>query len=119
MTGTDYINIRPIEIIYILNYEPWFILKMFELTTQARKAPISLDRGHFYGRCQEGIGRHNVKMSSCLSIYLSICPSICHVTFSRPLIGQKWECYIVQEVIDVDELDEGYLISAAAGKQGN
>ena len=66
---------------------------------------------YFYGRCPEGIGRHNVKMSSCLSI--------CHVTFSRPLIGQKWECYIIEEVIDVDELDEGYLISAAAGKQGN
>ena len=35
--------------------------------------------------------------------------SICHVIFSRPLIGQKWECYIVEEVFDVDELDEGYL----------
>ena len=69
----------------------------------------------FYGRCPESIGRHNVKMSLCLSI----CLSVCHVTFSRPLIGQKWECYIVEEVIDVDELDEGYLISAAAGKQGN
>ena len=52
----------------------------------------------FYGRCPEGTGRHNVKM---------------------PPIGQKWECNIVEEVIDVDELDEGYLISAAAGKQGN
>ena len=27
---------------------------------------------------------------------------VCLVTFSRPLIGQKWECYIVEEVIDVD-----------------
>ena len=53
---------------------------------------------HFYGRSPEGIGRHKVKMSSCLSI--------CHVTFSRPLIGQKRECYIVEEVIDVDELDK-------------
>ena len=54
-------------------------------------------------------------ISTVLNPYLSIC----HVTFSWPLIGQKWECYIVEEVIDVDELDEGYLISAAAGKQGN
>ena len=45
--------------------------------------------------------------------------SVCLVTFSRPLIGQKWEYYIVEEVIDVDELDEGHLISAATGKQGN
>ena len=41
------------------------------------------------------------------------------VTFPRPLIGQKWECYIVEEVIDVDEIDKGYLISAAAVKKGN
>ena len=50
---------------------------------------------------------------------MSLCLSICHVTFSGPLIGQKWECYIIEEVIDVDELDEGYPISDAAGKQGN
>ena len=74
---------------------------------------------NFYGRYPEGIGRHNVKMSSSLCICLSLCLCICHVTFSRPLIGQKWEYYIVKEVIDVDELDEGYLISAAADKQGN
>ena len=30
---------------------------------------------------------------------------------SRPLIGQKYECYIVIEVIDVDELDEGNISS--------
>ena len=35
--------------------------------------------------------------------------------FSRLLIGGKYECYIVEEVIEVDELDEGN-ISAAAGK---
>ena len=35
------------------------------------------------------------------------------------MIGQKWECYIVKEVIDVDELDECPLKSAAAGKPGN
>ena len=59
-------------------------------------------------------------MSSYLSICLclSICLSICHVTFSRPLIGQKWECYIVEEVIDVDELNEGN-ISASAGNKTN
>ena len=66
----------------------------------------------FNGRCPEGIGPHNVKMSLCPSVFLSIC----HVTFSRPLIGQKSECYIVKEVIKVDELDKGN-ISAALGKQ--
>ena len=35
---------------------------------------------------------------------------------SMPLIGQKYECHIVIEVIEVDELDEGF-ISVAAGKQ--
>ena len=35
---------------------------------------------------------------------------------SRPLIGQKRECYIVEEVIEVDKLDEG-SISVAAEKQ--
>ena len=64
------------------------------------------------------IGRHNVKMSSCLSIFLYIYLFIylCHVTFSRPLIGQKKKCYIVKEGIEVDELDKGN-ISAASGKQ--
>ena len=42
--------------------------------------------------------------------------SFCHVSFSRPLIGQKSECYIVEEVIKVDELDKEN-ISAALGKQ--
>ena len=42
--------------------------------------------------------------------------SFCHVTFSKSLIGQKSECYIVEEVIKVDELDKGN-ISAALGKQ--
>ena len=41
---------------------------------------------------------------------------ICHVTFSRPLIGQKWECYIVEEVIDVDELNEGNIHAAAEAR---
>ena len=41
--------------------------------------------------------------------------SFCHVTFSRPLIGQKKEIYINDEVIEVDELDKGN-ISAALGK---
>ena len=36
--------------------------------------------------------------------------------FSRLLIGRKEERYIVEEVIEVDELDEG-KISAAAEKQ--
>ena len=54
-------------------------------------------------------------MSKCPHVLLYVC----HVTFSRPLIDQNFESYIVEEVIDVDELDKGYLISAAAGKQGN
>ena len=32
---------------------------------------------------------------------------------SRPLIGQKYECYVVIEVIEVDELQKGKI----AGKQ--
>ena len=44
-------------------------------------------------------------------------PSIIRVSiFSWLLIGGKYECYIVEEVIEVDELDEGN-ISAAARKQ--
>ena len=39
------------------------------------------------------------------------------------LTGQEFDfeisLNIVTEVIDVDELDEGYLISAAAGKESN
>ena len=42
--------------------------------------------------------------------------SFCPVTFSMPLIGQKSECYIVEEVIKVDELDKGN-ISPALGQQ--
>ena len=55
-------------------------------------------------------------MSLCVSIFLSLCLSICHVTFSRPLIGQKSEGYVVEQVIKVDELNKGN-ISAAARKQ--
>ena len=40
---------------------------------------------------------------------------LCDIIY-RPLIGRKYECYNVIEVIDVDELDKGN-ISAAAGKQ--
>ena len=47
---------------------------------------------------------------------MSVLPSFCHVTFSRPLFGQKRECYIVEEVIEVDEPDKGN-ISALLGKQ--
>ena len=38
--------------------------------------------------------------------------SFCHVTFSRPLIGQKRAWYIVEEVIEVDELDKGNISAA-------
>ena len=37
------------------------------------------------------------------------------VTDFSDLISQKWECFIVEEVIEVDELHE-VNISAAAGK---
>ena len=37
--------------------------------------------------------------------------SVLLVTFSRPLIGQKRECYIVEEGIEVDELAKAtYLL---------
>ena len=35
------------------------------------------------------------------------------------LIGRKFEYYIVIEVIDVDELDEGNLSAAAENKKNN
>ena len=60
---------------------------------------------HFYAHCPEDSSRHNVKMC------------ICPITFSRPLIGQKRECYIVEEVIEVDEHDESNLKSSATGKK--
>ena len=41
--------------------------------------------------------------------------SVYVVTSIQPLIGPMWECYIVDEVIEVDELGEGKLF-AAAGK---
>ena len=47
---------------------------------------------------------------------MSVFLYVCFVTFSWPLIGQKRECYILEEVIEVDELDKGN-ISAASGKQ--
>ena len=61
----------------------------------------SLPGGHRSSKCQDSF----VQMS------------LCHVTFSKPLIGHMRECYIVEEVIEVDELDEDNLKSAAAGKQ--
>ena len=64
-----------------------------------------MQQAQFYGRCPEGIGRRNGKISGLL-----------YVTFSRPLIGQGKECYIVEKVIEVDELDKGN-ISAALRKQ--
>ena len=64
---------------------------------------------YFYGRCSEGIGRHNVKMS----VYVPLC----HVAFLKHLIGQKRECYIVKEVIEVDKHNKGNLKSAETGKQ--
>ena len=44
---------------------------------------------------------------------------MCHLLseiISRPLIGQKYECCIVIEVIDLDELDEGNISVAAENK---
>ena len=44
--------------------------------------------------------------------------SVCVVTSIPPLIGPKWECYIVKEVIEVDELNEVKTF-AATGKHNN
>ena len=38
------------------------------------------------------------------------------VTLIRHLIGPMWECYIVDEVILVDELDKGKIFEVS-GKQ--
>ena len=38
---------------------------------------------------------------------------------SSPLIGRKYECYVVIEVIDVDELDKGNLTAAVENKTDN
>ena len=32
---------------------------------------------------------------------------VCVVTSIQPLIGPKWECHIIEEIIEVDELDKG------------
>ena len=54
-----------------------------------------------------------------------MCHLVCEI-ISRPLIGHKYECYIIIEVIVVDELDKGNIllssstsvtISAVAGIQ--
>ena len=50
-------------------------------------------------------------------VKMSVPLSLCHVTFSKPRIGQKSECYDIKEVIEVDKHDEGNLKSGAAGKQ--
>ena len=50
---------------------------------------------------------------------MSRCVYISPVTFPRPLIGQKRVCYIVEEVIEVDELDEGNISAASANKTNN
>ena len=63
-----------------------------------------LHGGHRSSECQD------VKMSFYISLY------VCPVIFSRFLIGQKKECYIVKEVIEVDELYKGNIF-AASGKQ--
>ena len=49
-------------------------------------------------------------------VFMSFYMSVFLVTFSMPLVGQKRECYIVEEVIEVDGLNKGN-ISAALGKQ--
>ena len=72
---------------------PFWILPFLVSTAAARRAAV-------------------VKMSR--SLCITHC--VCHITSSWPLIGQKWECYIVNEVIEADELDKGNIF-AAAGKQ--
>ena len=49
-----------------------------------------------------------------------VASGVCHLEIiSRPLIGRKYECYIVIEVIDVDELDKGNISAAAEKKTNN
>ena len=57
-----------------------------------------------------------VIMSRSLSVCLCIYLSIYVVSSIRPLIGPMWECYIVDEVIEVDELNEGKIF-VEVGKQ--
>ena len=54
----------------------------------------------------------SVSVCVCVSVY----ESVCLVTSIRPLISPMWECYIVDEVIEVDGLNEEKIF-AAAGKQ--
>ena len=41
--------------------------------------------------------------------------SVCVVASIRPLVVPKWKCYIVEEVIEVNELNKEKIF-AAAGK---
>ena len=54
-------------------------------------------------------------MSRCVYFFLYVC----HITFSRPLIGQKKESYILEEVIEVDDLDKGNISAVAENKRNN
>ena len=56
----------------------------------------------FYDRCPVGPGCHDVKISVYLYKFF-----LCAVTSIQPLIGPKLECHIIEEVIEVDELNEG------------
>ena len=67
--------------------------------------PLEVD---FYDCCPAGRDRHNVYTELCVCAY--------DVTSIWPLIGPKWESYIVEEVTEMDELNEGEIF-AGAGKQ--
>ena len=45
-------------------------------------------------------------------LILCVCVVCVSEMISRPLVGRKYECYIVIEVIDLDELDEGNISAA-------
>ena len=54
--------------------------------------------------------------AACLAAPASMSIFFLSEIISRPLIGQNYECYIVIEVIELEEVDVGN-ISAAAGKE--
>ena len=58
---------------------------------------LSLPVANFYGHCLVGRGHHKIKISDC----------VCVFSPQLHLIGLIWDCYIIKEVIEVDELDEG------------
>ena len=87
---------------FLIFLENTILLELDELHASSWLSFYKCSKLSFYERCPEGIGRRNGKISGLLL----------YVKFSRPLIGQGKECYIVEEVIEVDELDRGNISAA-------